>query len=114
MNYIADQGDIVLLDFDPSAGTEIQKRRPALVLSKKAFNQTTGFSIVAPITSTVRGLGVETVLPSKLKIQGAVLVYQMRSLDHNSRRMEFVENAGANIIKKACQIAQLITTTIVA
>jgi len=108
LSYIADQGDIVLLDFDPSAGTEIQKRRPALVLSKKAFNQTTGFSIVAPITSTVRGLGVEVVLPSTLKTQGAVLIYQMRSLDHNTRRIEFVESVGASIIKKASQIAQLI------
>ena len=108
MSYIANQGDVVLLDFDPSAGTEIQKRRPALVLSKKAFNETTGFSIVAPITSTVRGLGVEVVLPSTLKTQGAVLIYQMRSLDHKSRRIEFVEHAGTSIVKKACQIAQLI------
>ena len=27
--YVPDKGDIVLLDFDPSAGKEIIKRRPA-------------------------------------------------------------------------------------
>ena len=30
---IPDQGDIIVLDFDPQAGHEQMKRRPALVLS---------------------------------------------------------------------------------
>ena len=36
--YVPDKGDIVLLDFDPSAGKEIIKRRPALVISRQSFN----------------------------------------------------------------------------
>lgn len=32
-------GDIVLLDFDPSAGTEIQKRRPAVIVSNDTYNE---------------------------------------------------------------------------
>ena len=52
--YVPDKGDIVSLSFDPSAGNEIMKRRPALVISRQAFNEHTGFAIVAPITSTVQ------------------------------------------------------------
>ena len=54
--YIPDKGDIIWLNFEPSAGKEITKRRPAFVIYRKAFNEHTGFAIVAPITSTVRGI----------------------------------------------------------
>jgi mRNA interferase MazF/mRNA interferase ChpB len=52
--YIPSKGDIVSLNFDPSAGKEIMKRRPAFVISRKRFNEHTGFAIVAPITSAIR------------------------------------------------------------
>ncbi|EQB4806945.1 type II toxin-antitoxin system PemK/MazF family toxin, partial [Enterococcus faecalis] len=32
--YIPKKGDIVWIDFDPSAEKEIQKRRPGLVVSR--------------------------------------------------------------------------------
>lgn len=46
------QGDIVIINFDPSQGAEIQKRRPALVLSRNEYNQKNRFIIVCPVTST--------------------------------------------------------------
>jgi mRNA-degrading endonuclease toxin of MazEF toxin-antitoxin module len=39
MRYTPEQGDIVWLDFDPSSGKEIIKRRPAFVISQKKFNE---------------------------------------------------------------------------
>lgn len=48
------QGDIVTIDFKPSKGHEIRKRRPALVVSRDAYNKATQFLIVCPITSTTR------------------------------------------------------------
>jgi len=64
--YIPDKGDVVSLEFDPSAGKEIMKRRPAYVISLKLFNQHTGFAVVAPITNTIRNMQLEVVLPDKL------------------------------------------------
>ena len=61
--YIPDKGDIVFLNFDPSAGKEIMKRRPAFVISRKIFNEHTGFAVVAPITSKKRGMKLEVILP---------------------------------------------------
>ena len=69
MAYIPEQGDIVLLSFDPSSGKEIMKRRPAYVISRKIFNEHTELAIVAPISSTVRGIKLEVVLPDKIKNQ---------------------------------------------
>ncbi|HEM6031064.1 TPA: type II toxin-antitoxin system PemK/MazF family toxin, partial [Streptococcus suis] len=49
-NYIPQKQDIIWIDFDPSLGKEIQKRRPALVVSSHKYSQMTGFVAVCPIT----------------------------------------------------------------
>lgn len=110
MVYIPDQGDIVELDFDPSAGIEIAKRRPAFIISRKIFNQHTNLAIVAPITSTIRGVGIEVELAKKndRKINGAVLVYQLRAIDFKERRMSFIEKAKTDELAKVIKIAQTI------
>jgi mRNA interferase MazF/mRNA interferase ChpB len=105
--YIPEKGDIVSLNFDPSAGNEIMKRRPALVISRKIFNAHTGFAIVAPITSTLRGMALEVKLEGATT-QGAVLIHQIRSLDVEGRGVEFIEKAPDVIIKKATELAMAI------
>ncbi len=35
--YIPDTGDIIWIDFDPQRGNEIQKRRPALVITSQIY-----------------------------------------------------------------------------
>ncbi|MEH6603946.1 MAG: type II toxin-antitoxin system PemK/MazF family toxin [Pseudomonadales bacterium] len=102
--YIPDKGDIVSLSFDPSAGNEIIKRRLALIISRKAFNEHTGFSIVAPITSTKRGIALEVEL-EETNTQGVVLIHQLRSLDVNSRGIQFVEKAPAAVTERATKLA---------
>lgn len=108
MSYIPDQGDIVWLDFDPSSGREIKKQRPGFVISKKAFNQHTKLAIIAPITSTIRGVKLEVVLPSTLEIQGAVLVQQLKSLDFVQRKIKKIETAPKEITEQVSVIAQLL------
>ncbi|OCQ52142.1 mRNA interferase MazF [Photorhabdus australis subsp. thailandensis] len=49
--YVPDKGDIVSLNFDPSAEKEIMKPRLAFVISRKMFNKHTGFAVMAQITS---------------------------------------------------------------
>src|SRR5882757_505754 len=48
-----DQGDVVWLDHDPQAGHEQAGRRPALVLSPRAYNAATGLMLCCPITCAV-------------------------------------------------------------
>lgn len=106
--YVPDKGDIVSLNFDPSAGKEIMKRRPALVISRLMFNEHTGFVIVAPITSTVRGMALEVILPDDVSTIGAVLIYQLKSLDFVDRRIKFIERAPQSIIEHVTKLAKAI------
>ena len=46
--------DIVWVNFDPSSGNEIKKRRPGLVVSRYEFNRSTLFAVICPITSTIK------------------------------------------------------------
>ena len=48
-------GDFIWLTFDPHAGREQAGRRPALVLSPKAYNQRSGLALVCPVTSQAKG-----------------------------------------------------------
>jgi len=104
MSYVPEKGDIVRLDFDPSAGKEIMKRRPGFVLSRKLFNEHTGFAIVAPITSTRRGMALEVPLTGT-QTTGTILIHQMRSLDYESRSIELLEKAPEEVTSKATELS---------
>ncbi len=51
--YVPKRGDVVWLHFDPQKGKEIQKRRPAVVVSPKEYNKKTGLALFMPITSQI-------------------------------------------------------------
>lgn len=108
MAYIPEQGDLVWLDFDPSCGQEIMKTRPALVLSRKSFNRHTGMAVVAPVTSTIRNIRLEVVLPDTMKTRGSVLVHQLKSIDFSGRNASFIEKATPAVLAEAQTIAHLV------
>ena len=49
--YVPQAGEIIWLDFDPHAGREQAKRRPALVITDRIYNRASGLVIVCPLTS---------------------------------------------------------------
>ena len=108
MAYFPEQGDIVWINFDPGSGKEIMKRRPAYVISRKIFNEHTGYVIIAPISSTVRGIKLEVVLPEQLKTKGAVLVHQFKSLDFNEPEAVFIERVMPKEIEAIKALAKLL------
>lgn len=109
MGYIPEQGDIIWLNFDPSSGKEIMKRRPAYVISRKIFNEHTELALVAPISSTIRGIKLEVVLEESLNTQGAILIHQLKSLDFAERDAEFIESVSKTTIDKVKTLIKLIT-----
>ena len=90
MAYKPKRGDIIWLTFNPQAGHEQAGRRPALVLSPTAYNDKVGLAILCPITSKVKGYPFEVAIPNGLKITGAILSDQVKSLDWKARNAEFV------------------------
>ena len=90
MAYTPDRGDMVWIAFNPQAGHEQAGRRPALVLSPVAYNSRVGLALLCPITTRIKGYPFEVLLPEGLKINGAVLSDQVKSLDWKIRQAEFI------------------------
>src|SRR5260221_9085977 len=84
--YLPEAGDLVWLDFTPQAGREQAGRRPALVLSPRAYNAKTSLAIVCPITSQVKGYPFEVALPPGGKISGVIVSDHVKNLDWRQRR----------------------------
>ena len=97
--YIPNRGDVVWTDFDPAAGHEQMGKRPALVLSPKAFNKTVQLAMVTPITSRVRGHAFEVSLVGK-KIAGVVLCHQVKMIDFMARGIQLAEKAPGEVVSE--------------
>lgn len=80
-----DRGDVVWLDFDPQAGREQARRRPALVVSPRAYNDKVGLALVCPITSQAKGYPFEVAIPKDLGVNGVILSDHVKSLDWRAR-----------------------------
>jgi mRNA interferase MazF len=96
--WVPDRGDIVWLHFDPRAGHEQAGRRPAFVVSPRAYNRKVGLALFCPITSRVKGYAFEVVLPAGAKAQGAILSDQLKSLDWKARKARRLEHASDDVI----------------
>lgn len=97
-NYIPDRGDIVWLQFDPQAGHEQSGRRPAFVVSPRAYNRKVGLALCCPVTSRIKGYPFEVPLPGTGKARGAVLSDQLKSLDWRARKAERFDRVSDEII----------------
>lgn len=106
--YIPEKGDVVWIDFDPSSGKEIQKRRPGVVVSRYAFNRATWFAVICPITSTIQKSQIRFTLPKENKINGQVVVPQLKSLDFTARDIQFIEKLSEVDMKNIDQIIEYI------
>ena len=97
-SYVPDAGDLVWLTFDPQAGHEQRGRRPALILSPRAYNAKARLAIACPITSQVKRYPFEVALPTGGKISGAILADHVKNLDWHARRVVFESKASAEIV----------------
>jgi mRNA interferase MazF len=88
--YVPDRGDDVWMDFNPQAGHEQGGRRPAVVPSPRTYNKPSGLALFCPVTNRAKGYPFEVALPSDSPVTGVVLVDQVRNLDWNARRAEFI------------------------
>ena len=95
-----DAGDIVWADFDPVRGSEQAGRRPALVLSPRAYNERSSRIVVCPVTSNTKSWPFKVLLPTGLRTRGAVLVDQIRALHQASRIFGLIESAPNTVLSE--------------
>ena len=74
------QYQIVLVNLDPTLGSEIQKTRPYVIVSPNEMNDNLRTVIIAPMTSTSRKY------PTRVKVkhnsqEGWVVIDQIRTID---------------------------------
>lgn len=99
------QGDIVWLNFDPQAGHEEGKRRPALIISgDSALALIKGLAVVCPITSHSHRFPTHVALDERTKTQELILCEQCKSLDLDARDAKFIEKAPDDIVQEAVDI----------
>jgi mRNA interferase MazF len=103
VKYIPEQGDIVVLNFDPQSGHEQKGRRPAIIISNKTFNQYLGLAFACPITNTKRDFPFHIEVQSQ-NITGYIMSEQMKSIDYNARNIKFVEKVNQKIISQILEI----------
>lgn len=106
-----DRGDLIVIDFNPQAGTEIMKRRPALVISPKIYNERSTKIICCPITSTIKIQDPwQVILPKDSKIKGAILADQIKSMDWKVRKAKKIDNAPEDVVEEVLsRVATLVT-----
>ena len=107
--FIPSRGDIVWVDFNPTKGHEQAKRRPALVLSPRAYNALTHLAFVCPVTSQVKGYPFEVLCTGK-KVSGAILADQIRSIDWQARNARLIQKATDKVLGDVLEKVQLLLT----
>lgn len=74
------QYKVVLVNLDPTLGSEVKKTRPCLVISPDEMNKHLNTIIIAPITSSSKSY------PTRIEIKGEntkgwVMIDQIRTID---------------------------------
>ena len=86
--FVPEAGDFVWLTFDTQAGREQAGRRPALVLSPRAYNARSSLALACPITNQAKGYPFEVAVPAGLGVTGVILADHLKSIDWRARRAE--------------------------
>lgn len=103
MAYVPERGDVVWITFNPQAGHEQAGRRPAVVLSPKAYNGKVGLALLCPVTNQVKGYPFEVEIPDGLPVMGVILSDQVKSLDWKARNAEKACVLSTETVKRVLQ-----------
>lgn len=98
------QGDIIIIGFDPSLGHEQKGNRPALVVSNHDFTRLTRSLVkVVPISTTDNEFPLHIPVPDGLKVHGVVEAQQETTLDLSARRWHKVDHVPDNYLHQVLE-----------
>jgi len=84
------QYDIVLVNLDPTIGSEMKKTRPCVVISPNEMNKYLQTIVIAPLTSTSKPYPTRVEIKQE-KSKGWMVLDQVRSID----RVRVIRKLGA-------------------
>lgn len=98
--------DVVLVNLDPTVGSEIRKTRPAVVVSPDSMNLSRLKTvIIAPMTSTIKENFPTRVMTMFKGKSGQVALDQIRAID----RTRIIQKLGAVEHKTQTNILNILT-----
>jgi mRNA interferase MazF len=110
--YCPEAGDFIWIELDPTKGHEQRRRRSAIVLSPRVYNDRTGLCVASPITGQAKGYPFEVPIPSGQSIRGVVLADQLRCLSWIERNANLAGRAHADLLEDVREkIAALLEIT---
>ena len=93
---------IVLVNLDPTIGSEIKKTRPCVIISPNEMNKYLNTIVVAPLTTTMKKYPTR-VLVEHNKKKGMITIDQIRSID-KKRIARIFDKLTKSEIKKCKEI----------
>ena len=102
------QYDIVLINLDPTLGSEMKKTRPCVVLSPNEMNKYLQTIVVAPLTSSSKPYPTRIEIQQKI-IKGWIVLDQIRSID----RVRMVKLLGKLTENEICKTKSILKRTYV-
>jgi mRNA interferase MazF len=99
--YHPDRGDLIEMNFQPAAGREIDKRRPAIVLSPVAYNRKTGLCVAVPLSTDLTSGPFWLPMPSGyLPRPSLILCDYVKSFDYRERGATLLHSVPTNLVEK--------------
>jgi len=102
------QGDIILVDFDPTKGREQAGYRPAVIISQTAYNERRDMAFICPITNTTKPLRFRILLDNRTQTQGDIICEQVRIIDLLARNCKVVEQLPKDLLKQVLEAVSVI------
>ena len=102
------QYQIVLVNLDPTIGSEMKKTRPYVIISPDEMNKYLQTIIIAPITNSSKSYPTRVVLKNS-KVKGWIVLDQIRTID----RLRLIKSLGILTEKEITQVKSVIKETFV-
>lgn len=99
--YHPERGDLIELTFNPAAGREIDKRRPAIVLSPLAYNRKSGLCLAVPLSSDLTPGPLWIAMPAGyLPRPSLILCDYVKSFDYRERSATFIGRVPKDLVEQ--------------
>jgi mRNA interferase MazF len=102
------QYQIVLVNLDPTIGSEMKKTRPCVIISPNEMNKYLQTIVVAPMTSSSKPYPTRVEIKHQKK-KGWIVLDQIRTIDRN----RIIKVAGILLSKEIEQVKSIIKETFV-
>jgi mRNA interferase MazF len=99
--YHPDRGDLIEMNFQPAAGREIDKRRPAIVLSPVEYNRRSGICLAVPTSTDLTPGPLWLPMPAGyLPSPSLILCDYLKSFDYRERSATFLKRVPLELVEQ--------------